>query len=153
MSNGAADAPKKSKNSSSSSNSTSAADEEAAPRSRLAGFKQMSVASLASLRQRLSESKRILDIRGKGGASGGIWSSSSAHSNDASSGVDGSTSPNAICPESLASKVGDTRLSVQLSRDSAQVLAGEQGHAFAGMTLAANLIKVDFSLNLKFDLN
>ncbi len=83
----------------------------------------MSVASLASLRQRLSESKRILDIRGKGGGSGsGIWASS--HSSDALSSGDGSTSPNAILPESLACKVGDTQLSVQMSRDEAHVLAG-----------------------------
>jgi hypothetical protein len=83
----------------------------------------MSVASLASLRQRLSESKRILDIRGKGGGSGGgIWASS--HSSDTLSSGDGSTSPNAILPESLACKVGDTQLSVQMSRDEAHVLAG-----------------------------
>jgi hypothetical protein len=85
---------------------------------------QMSVASLASLRQRLSESKRILDIRGKSGASGGIWSAA-AHSGDPTANADGSTSPNAVSPESLACKVGDTQLSVQISRDDAQVLAGK----------------------------
>jgi hypothetical protein len=78
----------------------------------------MSVASLASLRQRLSESKRILDIRGKG--SGGIW----GQSGDCPTSGDGSTSPNAVSPESLACKVGDTQLSVQISRDDAHVLAG-----------------------------
>jgi hypothetical protein len=82
----------------------------------------MSVASLASLRQRLSESKRILDIRGKSAGSGGIWSS--GQTSEASS-TDGSTSPNAVLPESLACKVGDTQLSVQISRDDAHVLAGE----------------------------
>ena len=80
----------------------------------------MSVASLASLRQRLSESKRILDIRGKG--SGGIW----GQSGDCPASGDGSTSPNAVSPESLACKVGDTQLSVQISRDDAQVLAGNK---------------------------
>ena len=80
----------------------------------------MSVASLASLRQRLSESKRILDIRGKG--SGGIW----GQSGDCPSSGDGSTSPNAVSPESLACKVGDTQLSVQISRDDAHVLAGNK---------------------------
>ena len=119
--NGAADASKKSK-----SLSTTSVEEETTTRSRLAGFKQMSVASLASLRQRLSESKRILDIRGKSGTSGGIWSSAS-QANESTLSVDGSTSPNAVSPESLACKVGDTQLSVQISRDDAQVLAGENG--------------------------
>ena len=119
--NGAADASKKSK-----SSSTTSVEEETTTRSRLAGFKQMSVASLASLRQRLSESKRILDIRGKSGTSGGIWSSAS-QANESTLSVDGSTSPNAVSPESLACKVGDTQLSVQISRDDAQVLAGENG--------------------------
>jgi hypothetical protein len=83
----------------------------------------MSVASLASLRQRLSESKRILDIRGKGGGgSGGIWASS--QSNDVLAMGDGSTSPNAVSPESLACKVGDTQLSVQINGEDTKVLAG-----------------------------
>ena len=86
----------------------------------------MSVASLASLRQRLSESKRILDIRGKG-SGGGIWASS--QSNDVLASGDGSTSPNAVSPESLACKVGDTQLSVQINnREDTQVLAGK-GHS------------------------
>ena len=87
----------------------------------------MSVASLASLRQRLSESKRILDIRGKGSSGGGIWASS--QSNDVLASGDGSTSPNAVSPESLACKVGDTQLSVQINnREDTQVLAGK-GHS------------------------
>jgi len=68
----------------------------------------MSVASLVNLRQRLSESRRMLD-RTKGG--GGLWSSS--QSSDCLSANDGSSSPNATSPESLASKVGDALLSIQ----------------------------------------
>ena len=98
----------------------------------------MSVASLASLRQRLSESKRILDIRGKG--SGGIW----GQSGDCPTSGDGSTSPNAVSPESLACKVGDTQLSVQISRDDAHVLAGNH----CSTILPLRLYRYDFTITI-----
>lgn len=81
-------------------------NEDLPARSRLAGLKQMSVASLANLRQRLSEGRRLLDRRVGGGAN------QTDHKDYMTVPIpDGC--PGTSLPEALASKVGDTQLEVQ----------------------------------------
>ena len=99
-------------------------EEEFTTRSRLAGLKQMSVASIASLRQRLGETRKIFDRKFQGGQA------SSQSNNNNNSHLDHlavpiSSSNSDVLPESLASKVGATQLQVQSSNSGQQkVISG-----------------------------
>ena len=84
-------------------------------RSRLAGFKQLSFASLSNIRQKISEGRRLLAAS----SSRVIGSSTDGYSSDLYS-IRGSVSSQGCfkadrhgMPEALSCKVGGTRLSVQ----------------------------------------
>jgi hypothetical protein len=99
-------------------------------RSRLSGLKQISVAGLANLRQRISDGKRLmLDGRKGGGGASSTCSNSSAASASNSIVELGEealeTSPSPFpAPDSLHPKMGDARVSVQRSSSDLQILAG-----------------------------
>ncbi|TRY75583.1 hypothetical protein TCAL_13348 [Tigriopus californicus] len=82
-------------------------------RSRLSGLKQMSAAGLASLRQRLNEGRKLLDRRvsnpSSSGSGGGIEVAEEATE------LGGILNISHGRLESLAAKIGDTRVSVQVS--------------------------------------
>ena len=95
-------------------------EEEFTTRSRLAGLKQMSVASIASLRQRLGETRKIFDrkFQNQGSSSNNNYSPNGHHLNHLtvpvmSSSLSSSSNSSDCLPESLASKVGATQLQVQ----------------------------------------
>jgi hypothetical protein len=76
----------------------------------------MSVASIASLRHRLSEGRKILDRRLGGSGQNHNGSTEHLHVPNFES--------SSYLPEPLASKVGDTQLHVQIEANGSKVLSG-----------------------------
>ena len=109
-------APKDQDDASSNASSTGSTgqQQQPQPRSRLSGLRQMSAAGFANLRQRLSEGRKMLDRR------------VSTSSTSVEIGVEAveASGGHVVKPESLASKIGDTRVSVQRTSGDLQILAG-----------------------------
>ena len=127
------DGSKSAKSSSIAASTAGSEEVQGLSRSRLSGLKQISVAGLANLRQRISDGKRMMldGRRGGGGSSGSSTASNSVvemaeEAIDSSSNASGSTTalPRVPTPESLHPKVGDARVSVQRSSSGLQILAG-----------------------------
>eukprot|EP00095_Tigriopus_kingsejongensis_P005381 maker-scaffold1024_size69702-snap-gene-0.11 protein:Tk05381 transcript:maker-scaffold1024_size69702-snap-gene-0.11-mRNA-1 annotation:"PREDICTED: uncharacterized protein LOC103572785" len=90
-------------------------------RSRLSGLKQMSAAGLASLRQRLSEGRKLLDRRVSNPSTG----NGAVVVAEEASELGGILNISHGRLEPLAAKIGDTRVCVQKSgRDQIEILAG-----------------------------
>ena len=98
-------------------------------RSRLAGFKQLSFASLANIRQKISEGRRLLAASSTRviGSNSDVSSSDLYNSRGSLSSHRGSKVDCEGIPEALNTKVGGTRLSVQQAT-SAKNIHG-QGHS------------------------
>ena len=109
-------------------------------RSRLAGFKQMSFASLSNIRQKISEGRRLLTTSSSrviGSSTDGY--SSDIHSNRGSVPSQGRyKSDRHGMPEALSSKVGGTRLSVQRATTAKNISQSTWGNGTPpqGMVLA-----------------
>ena len=121
----------------------SAEDVGSSGRSRLAGLKQLSFASLTNIRQKISEGRRLLAA-----SSTRVMGSSTEGSNSDMFSVRGSVSSQGGCykseddgvPEALNAKVGGTRLSLQqatTAKNIAQSTCGKgtppQGMVLAGL--------------------
>ena len=121
----------------------SADDVGSSGRSRLAGLKQLSFASLTNIRQKISEGRRLLAA-----SSTRVMGSSTEGSNSDMYSIRGSVSSQGGCyksdddgiPESLSAKVGGTRLSLQratTAKNIAQSTCGKgtppQGMVLAGL--------------------